>query len=414
MTRATRRLVCSLALAAGLSASAVAETAPTECDRLAASPVDPDRLAPPVEFDDMDGAAAEVACRAALAGAPGTPRLVFQLGRALDRQDRIDEARAVYQQAIDAGSLPAMLALGKLIELGLGSPVDYAAAAALYRTALDRGLKFAAGDLAYLHQEGQGFAEDKTEAARLYAIAVEAGDAWAKVNLGFLLENGNGVAKDVARATDLYRQAAEQGNAIGQYNIGLMYAVGNGVPKDDAVALRWLKLSADQEYAPAYLALGRQHLHADPATRDEEEAERNFLLAFLSGEDDSSWRAANELAWMWATTGERLEEAAEMIAGAMERAPADDAERPGVIDTAAWVAHRQGRNEDALGLIRQAIALKPNHAPYHDRLGDIYAALGRAAEARAEWQAAVDMVPPAEALDPDWDRDAVLAKLKGQ
>lgn len=414
MTKTVLCLACSLVVATTLSASAFAEdAAPTGCDRLAASPIDPDRIAPPVEFDNIDGAAAEAACRAALTAAPGDPRLIFQLGRALDRQDKIDEARATYQQAINSGSLTAMLALGKLIELGLGSPVDYAAAARLYQAALDNGLKFAAGDLGYLRQEGLGFPRDTAAAAALYAIAVEAGDPWAEVNLGLLYERGDGVAKDMARAIDLYRRAAEQGNAVGQFNIGLIYSAGNGVDRDDAAAERWLKLSAEQEYAPAYLALGRHYLHAVPAMRDGQEAERNFLLAFLSDDEDSSWRAANELAWMWATKNERLDEAAEMIAGALDRAPADDIERPGVIDTAAWVAHRQGRDEDAVGLMQQALAISPDHAPYHDRLGDIYAALGRTAEARAEWQKAVDLAPPREALDPDWDRDAVLRKLQG-
>src|SRR5690606_1155210 len=124
----------------------------------------------------------------------------------------------------------------------------------------------------------------------------------------------------------------------------------------------------------------------DPALRNDEEAERLFLIALFANDGDVSWRAANELAWMWARSGERLDEAKDMVENALASAPPDDPETPGVFDTAALVALRGGDAAAALEYEEKAIEASPDFAPFHDRLGDIYAALGRTAEARAAWE----------------------------
>lgn len=384
-----------------------ADSAMDECDRLAASSVDPDRKAAPVEFEALDGVAAETACRAAIATNAGVPRLAYQLARALDAQDRYDEARASYQAAIDAGYRPALLGLGKLEELGLGGDANYARAQSLYREALDKGLPFAAGDLGYLYEQGLGVQRDAGEAARLYAIAVDAGDPWAEVSLAALYETGDGVAEDAARAAALYRSAAEKGNPVGQFNVGMSYL--SGPARDDLQAKAWLERATAQEYAPAYLALGRLHRYGIESLRDPAEAERLFLIAVFSGDDDASWRAAAELARMWANAGERLDEAEEMISQALASAAEDDPERPMVLDTAALVAYKAGDETEALRLQLLAVDAAPDSAPIQDRLGDIYAALGKTADARAAWEKALSLPPPANANG--WDRDAVTKKL---
>ena len=53
----------------------------TECDRLAANPPDPDRVAEGVPRSEVDVAAAIDACKQALAEDPGNARLAYQLGR---------------------------------------------------------------------------------------------------------------------------------------------------------------------------------------------------------------------------------------------------------------------------------------------------------------------------------------------
>jgi hypothetical protein len=54
-----------------------------DCDRIAGSPTDPQRVTEGVVIGDLDGKAGVRACRAALAKYPNTPRFEFQLARSL-------------------------------------------------------------------------------------------------------------------------------------------------------------------------------------------------------------------------------------------------------------------------------------------------------------------------------------------
>lgn len=80
----------------------VSET-PTPCDVLAADPDDPDGQADGVPIDQIETEKALVACRMALDAVPDQPRLRYQLGRALERVGALDEARAAYRAAAEAG-----------------------------------------------------------------------------------------------------------------------------------------------------------------------------------------------------------------------------------------------------------------------------------------------------------------------
>jgi TPR repeat protein len=391
--------------------SASAADEPTDCDRLAASTNDIDRKAPGVLFDKLDGKAAETACRAAIADSDDVQRFMFQLGRALDRQDRFAEAKAAYRAAFEEGYAPAFHAYGKLFELGLGSDVDYAKAGDYYQKALDAGMKYAAGDLAYLHDKGLGFTKDPALAAPLYRIAAEAGDGWSQVHLGFLYENGNGVPKDASEAVKWYRAASDQGEALGQFDLALMYEDGKGVTKDINQAFRLLRLAEAQDNGLAARELARFYRYGIVVTKDGAEAERLWRKAIETGEDDTIWEAQNELAWMLATDGRNLAEAATLVGQALDKAPHDHADYPAALDTSALVQHLQGKNDAALQTELQAVALQADFAPFHDRLGDIYAALGRKDEARAEWQKALDLPAPDADRNPEWNRDAVAGKL---
>jgi uncharacterized protein len=124
--------------AAGLSNPAE----PTECDRLAGNPVDPDL---PKGFpgvlngEQIDPDAAIPACRRALDNTPGDRRVRFQLGRALQRGKKFEEAKLEYEQAASAGAASAMNALGGLYASGQGVAKDYAQARAWYQKSADQG-----------------------------------------------------------------------------------------------------------------------------------------------------------------------------------------------------------------------------------------------------------------------------------
>ena len=403
------RTLAVLAALSLLDLPAVAAEAVTGCDRLAASPDDQKRVAPGIDIDALDGKAAETACRKALKASPDVARFRYQLGRALEAEERYVAAMAAYQAAFDKGYAVGAEAEGNLFEFGLGRDVDYDKAAAYYQRALDAGDVFAAGNLGSLHEEGTGFDKDPAAAALLYRKAAEAGHAASEVHLGYLYQNGSGVEQSDSQAADWYRKAADQGFSVGQFDLALMYADGAGVEKNIAEAIRLLRLAADQGDGFALLELARYARDGTGMQADKVKAESLFRQAIASGDDDAVWSAENQLASMWAEDGKNLDEAGSLAAKALAALPDAGEDRSIVLDTSALIAHLKHDDAKALPLQQEAVKGDDKYAPYHDRLGDILVALGRKAEAGAEWQTALRLDPP-DAGDL-WDRAAVVRKL---
>lgn len=95
-----------------------------ECDRLAASPFDPERRAEGVESKDLDGAAIIAACSQAVR-LNTTPRLQYQYARGLGHNERNEEAAQWYLKAADQGHAVAQNNLASLYWNGQGVPQDY-------------------------------------------------------------------------------------------------------------------------------------------------------------------------------------------------------------------------------------------------------------------------------------------------
>jgi TPR repeat protein len=112
----------------------------TECDRLAAHPEDPDRVAPGVPQAQVDTARAIAACQAAVAADPKNPRLNYQLARALGYAGRGREA-GPYREAAVAGNYPqALFVVGFIHLFGLNDAErDPCKAADLIRRSADAG-----------------------------------------------------------------------------------------------------------------------------------------------------------------------------------------------------------------------------------------------------------------------------------
>jgi TPR repeat protein len=389
---------------------AIAASAVTNCDRLAASPDDPKRNAPAVDIIDSSKAgAAEAACRSASKASPDVARFQYQLGRALEAQDSYDAAMAAYQAAFEKGYAAAADAIGQLYELGLGRDVDYRKAAEFYQRALGAGDVFAATDLGLLRQDGKGFEKNPEAAAALYRKAAEVGYAPAEVDLGYLYEYGSGVEKDARQAVDWYRKAADLGYPTGEYDLALMYADGSGVEKNIVEAMRLLRLAADKGDGASILELARYARDGTGAAVDKSQAEKLFRQVIDNGDDDTVWQAEGELALMLAEDGKNLEEATELASKAVAALPDAGEDRSSALDTSAWVSHLRHDDAKALPLAEQAVKGDGQYAPYHDHLGDILLALGHKDRAATEWQKALDLAPP----DPgnDWDRNAVVKKL---
>lgn len=104
-------ILCGVLLCTSVDAQPVA----TACDRLAAHPLDPNRIVAGVPTSQIDLAAAISACEAALKDDPENPRLTYQLARVYFYNDRTADAVKTITRAAQAGHRQAQFVLGALI-----------------------------------------------------------------------------------------------------------------------------------------------------------------------------------------------------------------------------------------------------------------------------------------------------------
>lgn len=109
-----RAALCAFALCAASQATH-AQPVPTECDRLASHPEDPDRIIPGVATADVDLPAAIAACETGLAADPDNARLTYQLARVFFYSGRSADAMRTMEQAAEAGYRQAQFVMGALI-----------------------------------------------------------------------------------------------------------------------------------------------------------------------------------------------------------------------------------------------------------------------------------------------------------
>ena len=147
----------------------------TECDVVAADPYDNGRITAGVPWGLVNTSIAIRACLRSVAANPNTPRLLFNLGRALDIAERFDEAKSFYRKAADLGYASAFSNLGYMQRTGRGVAADPEAAAELYRQAALRGSSGGRTSLASLYREGIGVPRSNEEALKWYQLAAADG-----------------------------------------------------------------------------------------------------------------------------------------------------------------------------------------------------------------------------------------------
>ena len=97
-----------------------------------------------------------------------------------------------------------------------------------------------------------------------------------------------------------------------------------------------------------------------------------------------------------------LEQALEMIKKAVAQRPHDGY----ITDSLGWVYYQFGRYQDAVPELERAVELRPEDPVINDHLGDAYWRVGRTLEASFQWNHALS-------LDPEDDqREKLEKKLK--
>ena len=285
-------------------ANRVAAAPVTDCDRLAAHPLDRDAVTEGVWMRAIDTDAAVKACQAAVKQHPDVARLEFQLGRSLDAAKSIDaalgwyrtaaargsaaamhnigkkyaygdgvtenDAIAVdwYRKSVAAGNANGMTSLGWMYETGAGVEKNLAKAAELYRSASDLGSGRSMGNLGRMLRAGAGVEKDEAEGVRLIRQAAEMGDERALTRLGWMRQKGDGVDRDAAEAVRLYERSADLGDGQAMINLGLMYRSGDGVAKDDKAALDWFLKAAEAKHRWGAYHVGWAYARGRGAPKD--------------------------------------------------------------------------------------------------------------------------------------------------
>jgi len=130
------------------------------------------------------------------------------------------------------------------------------------------------------------------------------------------------------------------------------------------------------------------------------EAEADYRRALKLAPNEP--RVLNELGYGYVDRGENLDEALTLIKRAVAAAP----DSGYIVDSLAWAYFRMGRYEDAVAPQEKASKLMPNDPVVTDHLGDIYWMVGRQREAQFQWRRALSFKPD------DKDKARIDQKLK--
>lgn len=104
--------------------------------------------------------------------------------------------------------------------------------------------------------------------------------------------------------------------------------------------------------------------------------------------------ASNNLAYQLARRGERLEEALELVKGALE----EDSDSGYILDTFGYIKLKLGDLGEAQEYLERAARRSPRDAEVHANLGDLYVAQGRLDAAKASYERALALDPALEGL----------------
>ncbi len=183
---AIRCVLPLVSITAAFAEATFAQDIVTDCDRHAASYLDPQRKAAGVDLDKIDLVVAVPACEDATRQFPGSMRLAYQLGRAYERANKLAAAAEQYRKAADQNYAAAQLALAELYATGQGFARDDQQYIFWVRKAADQGYAVAQDSLGYVYLEGRGVPKDDQQAAAWFRKAADQGYVPAQNKIGFL------------------------------------------------------------------------------------------------------------------------------------------------------------------------------------------------------------------------------------
>lgn len=344
---------------------------------------------------------------------PKTRRGVLALAQLRSQLDRGDDALALLRENFGPGDAEAQ-ALIAVLERGERLPFDmvrtprdgfaevfYSVAAALSGQASDR------FSLLYLRL-AEYIAPSHTDAILLGAGLLEglgqvdlAAEAYGTIPA----DSPVFVTAEIERAQALTRaDRTEEGIAVLRAladrlpdRFDVQQALGDALRRDEqyeqarAAYDRAIALLADDAARNwvVYYARGVTH----ERTQNWPDAEADFRKALSLSPDEPL--VLNYLGYSLVERHENLDEALQMIRTAVAARP----DNGFITDSLGWVLFRLGDYDTAVPYMERAAELTPSDPVINDHLGDVYWAVGRLREARFQWRRALSFDPTPDEAD---------------
>jgi TPR repeat protein/CHAT domain-containing protein len=254
-----------------------------DCDRLAATPSDPNVSSWGVALSNIDPVVAIPACKSAIESDPLNPRYAFQLSRALLAAKRYRDAQEYAEVAILDGYPIANVILGYLAATGYSGRKDEEVATQYYTKAAKEGLPLAAIALAKRYNQGVGVQVDKSRVSYWLNKAAETKSPLAFYDLGHIYLNGSPGEKDLTKARAFFEKASNLGLPDALNSLGFMYMKGIGVPRDIQRASNIFERCIEHRIPLCHLNYGVINSAYGNNLADFKKAEKHLRLALKQG-----------------------------------------------------------------------------------------------------------------------------------
>jgi hypothetical protein len=211
-------------------------------------------------------------------------------------QENAIESLRWFSLSADKGNAYAAYQAAELLADGKVVPMDEVRAQKLYASALsgfllqeqedpDKQLEYRIGNM-YLN--GKGIQKDMNAAIHWLSTSAERGNSYAAYQVGQILEEGKEVPRDDIQSQYFYRLALEGFIAAEQetpessteFRIAQMFYRGKGCIADFNAAFHWFSSSAEQNNPQAQFQLARMLQNGEGTIKNEQEAQKLYLLAF--------------------------------------------------------------------------------------------------------------------------------------
>lgn len=356
--------------------------------------------------------AAETAYKAALdSDARNATRLVLAYGALLARQERRDEAQALFADYLRRLPDNAVIAAGyRTLQAGdvlpppVADPVQGAAEALLGAAGALAREPSSEPSKVYIHL-ALYLRPDLDDAHMLLAEIRESGEHYADANVAYAqLADGSPYFWESRIRTAANLDRLEQTDTA----IAALEAMAGERTDDPSPLIAAADiLRARERYTDAVAVydrafaripeLRRRHWTllysrgiALERSKQWQRAERDFLQALELRPDQPL--VLNYLGYSWTEQGVNLDQAREMIEKAVAQRPNDGY----VVDSLGWAYFRMGDYDEAVEHLERAVELRPEDPVINEHLGDAYWRVGRQLEAGFQWRRALTLGPAAE------------------